>query len=479
MSEAMRKAALASMIVALVAGFVPATPASASPGVQYTNPIAAQRADPHIVKHTDGFYYFTATAPEYDRIVLRRATTLQGLSSAPESVIWRKHSSGEMGAHVWAPEIHRIDGRWYIYFAAGRADDIWRIRMYVLENSSANPLSGTWVERGRIATPWDTFALDASTFVHNGVRYLTWAQQEPGINTNSNVYIARLANPWTISGAPVRLTVPTLAWETRGFRVNEGPAVIQRHGRVFLTYSASATDANYCLGLLTAPASSNLLNPASWTKSQQPVFASNAATSQYGPGHNSFTVSEDGQSDILVYHDRNYRDISGDPLNDPNRRTRIQKLYWNADGTPNFGIPVGDGLTPYRLRQHGTTDRFVRHFNFRARTDVNVSVLADSQFRIVPGLAGGATVSLESTNFPGYFLRHRNFEVWVERNDGSAAFRGDASFTRRAGLADAAGISLESTNFPGRYVRQSAALLYVQTIDDTAAARADATFHLE
>jgi hypothetical protein len=309
---------------------------------------------------------------------------------------------------------------------------------------------------------------------------LSWAQAEPGISTNTNLYLARIGvNPWQITGTVARLSVPTLAWEIRGFRVNEGPAVIVRNNRVFMTYSASATDANYCLGLLTASASADPLNPASWTKSPNPVFVSNANTSQYGPGHNSFTVSEDGQSDILVYHDRSYRDISGDPLNDPNRRTRIQKVYWNADGTPNFGIPVPDGITPVRLRSQNNADRFIRHWNFRARIEANVTNLADSQFRIVTGLAGGGTVSLESTNFPGYFLRHRNFELYVERNDGSAVFRGDASFFRRAGLANSAGVSFESSNFAGRYIRHvSGSLLYVQAVPD-AAGRADATYHLE
>ena len=474
-----RRLAVGVIALAALASLTLALPAHASPAVLYTNPIAAQRADPHIFKHTDGFYYFTATVPEYDRIVLRRATTLQGLASAPETVIWRRHTSGEMAAHIWAPEIHFINGRWYVYFAAGRSDDIWRIRMYVLENASANPLTGTWTERGRIVTAWDTFSLDATTFVHNGVRYLAWAQAEPGITSNTNLYLARLgANPWQITGASVRLSVPTLAWEIRGFRVNEGPAVIVRNGRVFMTYSASATDANYCLGLLTASATADLLNPSSWTKSANPVFASNASTSQYGPGHNSFTVSEDGQSDILVYHDRNYQNITGDPLNDPNRRTRIQKVYWNADGTPNFGIPVADGVTPYRLRSQTYPDRYIRHWNYRARLDPNVTNLADSQFRIVTGLAGSGTVSLESANFPGYFLRHRNHELWVERNDGSTLFRNDASFFRRAGLADAAGVSFESLNFPGRYIRQVNFLLMNQPVS-TAADRADATFHLE
>jgi GH43 family beta-xylosidase len=466
-----------AVLVLVVLSLTPVPLAGASPAVRYANPIAEKRADPHVFKHTDGFYYFTATVPEYDRIVLRRATTIQGLASAQETVIWRKHSSGEMAAHIWAPEIHFINGKWYVYFAAGRSDDIWRIRMYVLE--STDPFSGSWIERGRITTPWDTFSLDASTFVHNGVRYLTWAQQEPGISTNSNLYLARTgSSPWTITGTVTRLTVPTLSWETRGYRVAEGPSVLQRNGKVFLTYSASATDANYCLGLLTASASADLLDPASWTKSANPVFATTAATGQYGPGHNSFTVSEDGTSDVMVYHDRNYRDISGDPLNDPNRRTRVQKVYYRADGTPDFGVPVPDGATPVRLRTYSSTDRFVRHWEYRARVEANVAPLADSQFRLVTGLAGSGSVSLESTNFPGYFLRHRDNELWVERSDGSTLFRNDASFSQRAGLAASSAVSFESVNFPGLHLRNSNGLLTLQAVTD-AQGRADATFVLE
>ena len=290
-----------TLVTALVATLFWAPAAAASPAVQYTNPLADKRADTQIYKHTDGYYYMTATVPEYDRVVLRRATTLQGLSTAAETVIWRKHSSGIMGAHIWAPEIHYIDNKWYMYFAAGATDNAWAIRMYVLEGTGDNPLTATWTEKGQIKTGWDSFSLDASTFVANNVRYLIWAQAESGIDTNSNLYIARMTNPWTITGSPVRIAVPTLSWEKSGsIEVNEGPTVIQRNGRIFMTYSASATDANYCLGLLTASVTSNLLSASSWTKTPTPVFASNAATGQYGPGHNSFTVSDDGQSDILA-----------------------------------------------------------------------------------------------------------------------------------------------------------------------------------
>lgn len=128
------------------------------------------------------------------------------------------------------------------------------------------------------------------------------------------------------------------------FDVNEAPAVLVKNGRVFMTYSASATDANYAMGMLTASAGADLLDAASWTKSPLPVFASSATNGQYGPGHNSFTTSADGKTDILVYHARNYRDIVGDPLFDPNRHTRAQAISWRQDGTPDFGLPVADTM---------------------------------------------------------------------------------------------------------------------------------------
>jgi GH43 family beta-xylosidase len=316
---------------------------SDSTAIQVTNPLIEQRADPYIYRHTDGYYYFTATAPEYDRIILRRATTIQGLASASETVIWEKHEKGTMGAHIWAPELHTIDGKWYIYFAAGSTYNVWAIRMYVLENASANPLEGTWEERGQLKTNWESFSLDATTFEHEGTRYLVWAQHDPKIGGNTNLYIAAMSDPWTISGDQVMISRPEYDWEKIGFLVNEGAAVIKRNDRIFISYSASATDANYAMGLLTASQDSDLLDASSWSKSPTPVFQSGNGV--YGPGHNSFTVSADGAYDILVYHGRDYEKITGDPLDDPNRHTRVQQLYWNDDGTPDFGEPVANGVT--------------------------------------------------------------------------------------------------------------------------------------
>ena len=324
---------LVTLLTALVGGC--STPASPT----WKNPLVEQRADPHITLHGDGWYYFTATVPEYDRLELRRARTVADLAQAEAKVIWRKRASGPMGSHIWAPELHHVDGRWFIYFAAGAAEKVWDIRIYVLENASANPLEGEWIERGQLHTGWDSFALDATTFTHRGTRYLSWAQHDAKLGGNTNLYLAKMDSPTSIVGRATRLSKPELPWEVVRFRVNEGPAFIAKGDRVFIAYSASGTGAEYCVGLLSAAADADLLDAQSWTKSPVPVFATSEANGIFGPGHNSFTTSPDGKTNLIVYHARNYREIVGDPLHDPNRHTRVQVLRWKADGTPDFGIP--------------------------------------------------------------------------------------------------------------------------------------------
>ena len=293
-----------------------------------------------------------------------------------------------MGAHIWAPEIHFIDGKWYVYFAAGATNDIWAIRMYVLESTGANPLTGdAGPRRGRSPPRGTRSPSTPPRSSRSGVRYLVWAQSEPGIATNTNLYIAKMANPWTITGTPTRITVPTLAWETARLQGQRGPGrhpaqrqglpdlLGQRHRRQLLPGPAHRVRVGRTC---SARRPGRRRRPRCSRATPRPASA--------GPGHNSFTVSEDGQSDILVYHDRNYQDISGDPLNDPNRRTRLQKLYWNADGTPNFGIPVaGRRHARSGCKSYNFPDRFVRHWEYRARIEANVTNLADSQFRIVTG----------------------------------------------------------------------------------------------
>lgn len=209
-------------------------------------------------------------------------------------------------------------------------------RMYVLENENANPLEGSWMERGQVRTEWESFALDATTFEHNGDRYYVWAQKDPNIGGNSNLYISKMSNPWTLTGSQTMISMPEYDWEIIGYKVNEGAAFLRKGNRVFLSYSASATDFNYCMGLLEADADADLLDATSWRKSQTAVLSTDESISMYGPGHNSFTVSEDDEETLFVFHARTYKNIIGDPLYDPNRHTFVTALLWTADGRPDF-----------------------------------------------------------------------------------------------------------------------------------------------
>lgn len=297
-------------------------------------PFVPQRADPYILHHTDGSYYFTASLPQYDRIVLRRSPTLAGLRSAPETTVWERHAQGPMSCHVWAPELHWLDGAWYLYFAAGDAQDVWKIRPYVLRCEGADPLTGVWREEGlpRRADDFsfNDFSLDMTVFSHGGRRYAVWAEK---VNINkkiSNLYIAEMDDPLTLKTPQVLLSTPSYGWERHDFWVNEGPFFLPGKDHVYISFSASATGACYCIGLLCADSGADLLDPNAWRKLPQPVLSSDAEKGLYGPGHNSFFQDDEGNT-IMAYHARQYDEITGDPLYDPNRHCYLMKVDWRDD----------------------------------------------------------------------------------------------------------------------------------------------------
>jgi len=320
---------------------------------EYTNPLIEERADPYIIKSDDGYYYFTASYPQrgsadgegYDRIVLRRSATLEGLSTAEEITIWDESSSTEVYRYIWAPEMHYIGGQWYVYFAGSMSNgNVWDIRCYVLACDSQDPYTGNWTVKSRfLPMEGDTFSfsqfsLDMTYFENNGTHYVIWAQK-PG---DSNLYMATIdpEKPWQLTSKPITLATPEYYWEKARYYVCEGPAVLKHNGKVFVAYSAAGTGPEYCVGLLTADAESDLMNINSWMKSEEPVLDSADLDGEYGPGHNSFTVDEDGNY-VFVYHARSEECFLGecgfagqDPLVDPCRHARLRKVLWSADGMP-------------------------------------------------------------------------------------------------------------------------------------------------
>ena len=309
----------------------------------FANPLLPSGADPYSF-YKDGYYYYTHTTG--NRLVLWKTKNIAELATAPKKTIWTPPVGTMYSKEIWAPEIHFIQGKWYMYFAAddGKNDNH---RMYVLENASADPMEGEWIFKGKVADKNDKWAIDGDVFTHNNQLYMIWSGWEGDVNVQQNIYIAKMKNPWTIDGERVKISGSDYDWEKHGdlndpnnpphVNVNEGPQYLAHDKKVFIIYSASGcwTDF-YALGMLTADAKADLLNPKSWTKSAQPVFKQSAENKVYAPGHNSFFKSANGKEDWILYH--------ANP--EPNqgcgnhRSPRAQKFTWNADGTPNFGKPV-------------------------------------------------------------------------------------------------------------------------------------------
>jgi len=301
----------------------------------FTNPILSSGPDPWVIQ-MDTNYYYTNTFG--NRVAIYKTGRMSQLNKATPVTVWSPPATGPYSKEIWAPEIHFLQNKWYIYFAADDGNNA-NHRIYVLENDGADPQSSNWVLKGKVNDPADKWAIDASVFDYNAQSYLIWSGWEGDVDGRQDIYIAKLSNPWTISGNRVMISTPTYTWEKNGApSVNEGPEVIKnKNGKIFLVYSASGcwTD-DYSLGLLTLKDGGDPLNPADWSKSANPVFVKNPANGAFGPGHPGFFTSRDGKEDWIVYHANSF---TGQGCAD-NRNPRMQKFRWNVDGSPNFGEPV-------------------------------------------------------------------------------------------------------------------------------------------
>ncbi|NYI07706.1 family 43 glycosylhydrolase [Allostreptomyces psammosilenae] len=312
--------------------------AEAAPGRPYTNPIKSQKgADPWL-EYYNGNYYLITTSWTSE-LTVRKSPTLAGLATAPSVQVWSDGTPSRC-CNIWAPEMHFLNGRWYIYYTAGQnvADYIPTQRMHVLESVGSDPM-GPYVYKNRLHhSSSDGWLIDGSVLELNGRLYLMASANGGG---TQNLVIAPMSNPYTVSGPFSTISTPTLSWERQGGTVNEGPEALYRDGRTYIIYSASGCwTPDYKLGQLTYNGGDPLA-ASSWVKKSTPVFQRNDAAGVYGPGHNGFFTSPDGTENWIVYH---ANDSAGDGC-DNGRTTRAQRFTWNSDGTPNFGTPVALGTT--------------------------------------------------------------------------------------------------------------------------------------
>ncbi len=308
----------------------------------FTNPLLPSGADPWSI-YKDGYYYYTNTLG--DRIDIWKTKSLAELGTAERKTIWTPPANTLYSKEIWAPEIHFLQGKWYVYFAAddGKNDNH---RLYVLENAG-DPMNDEWTFKGKVSDPSDKWAIDGSIFEHNKELYMVWSGWEGDKNGKQEIFLARMKNPYTITEKRVKISSPQLAWEKHGdlndawnpphVDVNEGPQFLRHGDKVFVVFSASVcwTDF-YSLGLVHASAKSDLLNPASWTKHDQPLFVKSESNRVFAPGHNSFFKSPNGKEDWILYHANDEPGQGCGRFRSP----RAQKFTWNKKGFPEFGEPV-------------------------------------------------------------------------------------------------------------------------------------------
>lgn len=307
----------------------------------FVNPLY-EGADPWIVRQ-EGFYYLCKSDFAHS-ISVWKSERLTDRGERKE--VWKPPQSGWNTSGVWAPELHFLQGRWYIYYAADAGHNASH-RMGVLQSKSDDP-RGEYTDLGMLYTGDDIesktnnrWAIDGTVLELEGQLYFIWSGW-PGEEDIQYLYIARMENPWTIATARVKLCDnANYLWERmnedphqRG--LNEGPQILKHEGRVFLIYSCSgAWLASYKLGLLELKPGSDPMDPAHWTKHPEPVFQRTDRV--HGPGHASFVKSPDGTEDWIVYH------AKVEPEPGWKRMVSIQPFSWRENGLPDFGTPLPPG----------------------------------------------------------------------------------------------------------------------------------------
>jgi GH43 family beta-xylosidase len=311
-----------------------ATAGRASEPATFTNPIVESGADPWVIRR-DGQYYLCQSR-RGTGVWVGRSAQLHRLGQTVWARVWDPPKGAAYSREIWAPELHWLRDRWYVYVAADDGQNA-NHRMYVLEGDPRDPqLPFRFI--GKIADPSDRWAIDGTVLTFDDGRlYFIWSGWEGTENVSQNLYLAPMSNPWTISGARVCISRPEYDWEKHGRPlINEGPQILRHQNRLFIIYSASGSwGDDYCLGQL-AWTGSDPLKPESWVKKPIPVFS--RTKDVFGPGHCSFVKSPDGREDWIVYHAAKRSGSGWD------RNIRLQRFSWLPDGAPDFGAPVSPGV---------------------------------------------------------------------------------------------------------------------------------------
>ncbi len=310
---------------------------------RFVNPVG-EGADPHVVRDGDRFLWCQSEGNVGVAIWVSDRLSSMG----HKHVVWWAPSEGPYSREVWAPELHQLDGRWYIYVAASDGHNRNHLT-YVLESAGDDPLGPyddvhgpLWTGDGTPGAGENRWSIDVTVLQHGDKRYAVWSGWPDADQDLQHLYIAEMVSPTELVGPRVMLwEAGSHLWErteetpqSRGLL--EAPQVLTRGDRTFLVYSCAASWLpTYKLGMLELTGA-DPLDPAAWTTFDEPVFS--ASESTYGVGHGSYVQSLDGEQWWHIFHAKRDRGFGW------RRALYVQPLGWGDDGTPLFGTPVPAGL---------------------------------------------------------------------------------------------------------------------------------------
>lgn len=323
----------------------------------FVNPVG-EGADPWVTRDPNSPRYLWCLSEGNRAIAVHTSDHLESMGQ--KHIVWEAPATGPYSKEVWAPELHFLDGRWYIYFAASDGNNANHLS-YVLESKTEDPL-GPYSLHGPLATGEgqdgkspNLWAIDVTVLEHDSKQYAIWSGWDAAGTDQQYLYIAPMKSPTELAGARVRLcSNDDYPWEftkyttdsptnDQGRGLNEAPQIFQAQGRTFVTFSCGASWLpTYKLGILELMGD-DPLKPNAWKKRATPVFTGNDST--IGVGHSCFVNSLDNSERWHIYHAKRDRDAGW------RRTVFVQPMKTGKRGFPLLGQALTKGSVT--LRPHG------------------------------------------------------------------------------------------------------------------------------
>ncbi len=307
--------------------------------IEFTNPIAGY-ADPSVQYDADtGYYYYTYSGLYGGKqaIYLTRAANLCDVGYSDPILIWtaamQADGRGSEMNSIWAPQINKIDGKWYIYATCADESVDTATRLPYVWVGGEDP-TDSYFFHGTIDnydTKVDTYL--APRFIEYGdQRYIVnggFYRKEHRSGHQQSLFITKLKSPTAFDGKPVVIATPTTDYEDH--KILEGPIGLESPGgTLYLCYAAGHTRGQeYCTGIMKFLGGKNdtLADASLWQKYDDPLHFVDYSTRVYSPGAMMFTHAPDDPTQIwAVYHAKKYTYTAYTM-----RRLYTQPLTWEND----------------------------------------------------------------------------------------------------------------------------------------------------